>query len=404
MTFFANRDVNRLVAHATLTELAFCFSGLFSAVFLLRIGLSLTEIFLLFGAILLLRLLLRPVVLIVAPAIGSRRSLILGTALLGLQYPALAFVHGIGFALIVYCVVCAFAQVFYWTIYHAFFSALGDAKLRGSQVAERQMLATVADVVGPIGGGLMLTALGPWAAFLTAFAIQIVAAIPLFFVTELPVKRVAPRGVYAAAKSGFWLFACGGWIYCGSGIAWSIIMFRALADRYDAYGGLLAGAALAAALSGMLFGRFIDYGHAVRLAWISGAILAGSLIVKAACGEAPLPVIAVAVVTTALGGLYFLSLLASVYNEAKLASCALRFQFVVEGGWDTGGALASFAAAAICAANLPLQIAVLIALPAVFWQTKLLIASYSRLDAGRAQASTVPVARPIADILEQIRY
>jgi MFS transporter, DHA1 family, inner membrane transport protein len=386
MTFFANRDVNRLVIHATLNELAFCFSGVFSAVFLLRAGLAVSEIFLLFGAVMLLRFVMRPLVLVVAPAIGLRRSLIIGTVLQGLQYPMLALVHGVAPALVGYCVISALGQVFYWTTFHTFFSTLGDSELRGSQVAERQMLGTLADVLGPAAGGVMLAAFGPWPAFLTAFVIEMVAAVPLLYVAEPAVARVAPAGAYAAAKNGFWLFLSGSWIFNTSATAWSIIMFRALSGRYDAYGGLLAAGALAGAMSGMLFGRFIDRGHALRLAWVNGAILVGSLIVKAICGEDALPVIAVALGTTVVGGLYVPSLMTAVYNEAKLAPCPLRFQFAIEGGWDIGGLLACLASAAVCAADGPLQIVILLALPAALWQVRLLIGSYVTLGARQAAA------------------
>ena len=267
MTFFANRDLNHLVVHATLNALAFCFSGVFSALFLLSVGLSLPEIFLVFGAILLLRFVLRPLVLITAPAIGLRRTLMLGTLLNGFQFPMLALVHGVGPALVAYCALTALGQVFYWTTYHAFFSALGDSELRGSQVAERQMLGAVAGVLGPAAGGFMLAAFGPWPAFLTAFVIQIAAVVPLHYVTEPPIARTAPGGIFAAAKTGIKLFVCDGWTINSSMTAWSIIMFRALGSRYDAFGGLLAAAALAGALSGMLLGRFIDRGHALRLTW-----------------------------------------------------------------------------------------------------------------------------------------
>lgn len=63
MTFFLNRDLNRLLAHTTLHTVAWCFCDLFSGVFLLRVGLSAAEVFLVFAAILTLRLALRPLVL-----------------------------------------------------------------------------------------------------------------------------------------------------------------------------------------------------------------------------------------------------------------------------------------------------------------------------------------------------
>src|ERR1700682_2499858 len=110
MPFFLNRDLNHLVVHATLHTLAWGFCGLFSAVFLLRVGLSLPEIFLACAAILVLRLALRPLVLMVAPAVGLRRTLMLGTLLYAFQFPMLAFVHGVGLALGLFCAVTAFGQ------------------------------------------------------------------------------------------------------------------------------------------------------------------------------------------------------------------------------------------------------------------------------------------------------
>ena len=275
MTFFLNRDLNHLVVHATLHSLAWCFCGLFSAVFLLRVGLSLSAIFLASAAILVLRLALRPLVLIVALAIGLRFTLMLGTLLFAFQFPMLAFVHDVGWALGLFCVVAALGQVFYWTTFHAYYAALGDAETRGSQIGEREALGALAGIVGPAAGGVMLAEFGPCPAFLAAFAVEIVALAPLCFVSEPPVARRAPGSLYGSAKTGIWLFFSDGWIVSSSTTAWSIVMFRAAGTRYDTFGGLLAAAALAGALSGVLLGCFIDRGHALRLTWLNAAVLVG---------------------------------------------------------------------------------------------------------------------------------
>ena len=108
-------------------------SNVFSAVFLIRVGLAPVQIFLAFAAILALRFIIRPVVLIAAPAMGLRRALICGTVLCSLSCPVLALVDGIGLALASFIVVSALGQVFYCTCYHVFFSALGDAERRGAR-------------------------------------------------------------------------------------------------------------------------------------------------------------------------------------------------------------------------------------------------------------------------------
>jgi hypothetical protein len=378
MTLFLNRDLNRLLAHTTLHTLSWCLCGLFSGVFLLRVWVSAAEIFLVFAAILTLRLALRPLVLLAARVLGLRLTVVLGTVLFACEFPLLGFVHGVGWALGLFCCVSALGQVFYWTLYHAYFAAVGDAELRGSQVGDREALSALAGILGPAAGGLVLAEFGPWPAFLAAFAIEIVAIVPLSRVSEPPFAREVPGSLYAAGKSGIWLFFSDGWITSSSATAWSIVMFRAAGARFDTFGGLLAAAALAGALSGMLLGRFIDRGHALRLTWVNAAILAGTLILKAICGEGPIAVVLVAICTTILGGLYIPTLMTAVYNEAKASPCPLRFQFAAEGGWDAGGTLSCLVSAAICAASFPLQLVILIAVPMVAWQMRLLAVSYGK--------------------------
>ena len=58
----------------------------------------------------------------------------------------------------------------------------------------------------------------------------------------------------------------------------------------------------------------------------------------------------------------------------------LRFQFVAEGGWDVGGALAGVVAAAICLFGLPVEAAILPALPMMLVQALFLERSYAAQD------------------------
>jgi hypothetical protein len=101
-------------------------SSIFSAVFLIRVGLAPVQIFLAFAAILALRFIIRPVVLIATPAMGLRRALVFGSVLCLLSCLVLALVDGVGLALASFIVVSALGQVFYCTCYYVFFSALGD--------------------------------------------------------------------------------------------------------------------------------------------------------------------------------------------------------------------------------------------------------------------------------------
>lgn len=392
--FFTNPDINLLAIHTSLHKLAWGGSGVFFGVFLYRSGVSLAAVFLTFAAIFALRFVLRPLVLIVVPVIGTRWTLIIGTFLNAMQYPTLARVHGIGSDLVLFCVVAAVGWVFYWTCYHAVFGALGDADRRGSQIGVRQVFGSVAAVLGPALGGIALAVFGPWAAFGAAAAVEAAAIAPLFWISEPRIERMAPRGVYAAARTGVQLFVTDGWIQGASVTAWTIIMYQSLDERFDVLGGALAAATLAGAIGGAVLGRFIDLGHTRRAMWINASVIAVILAVKSVCGGDPVVVVAVAVGATLLGGLYTPSLMIAFYNEAKASPCPLRFQFAAEGGWDAGALCACLAAAALLAVGAPLQTAIALAIPMVPVQARLLDRSYrQRRRAQRDLESLDQVAR-----------
>jgi DHA1 family inner membrane transport protein len=385
--FFANRDINRLAVHAALVSLAWSMAGIFFMVYLLRAGLPPAQVFLAIAAILAFRFALRPLVLTAASAIGMRSTLIVGTFLSAFQFPAIAFVHGVGLALVLFCAVSSISQVFYWTCYHAYFGSLGDIDHRGKQLGARQLLGAMAGVIGPAAGGIMLTSVGPWSAFGAAFVIQIAAIFPLLHVEEPKIVQPSPRGAFAAAKIGIQLFFTDGWIESGSGTAWGIVMFRALDARFDNYGGVLAAAALVGSLGGMVLGRFIDMGHARRSVWLYAVILTAGLILKSIGSGHPFAVVGIAIATTLFSGLYIPYWMTAVYNAGKIAPCTFRFHFACEGGWDAGGVCVSLVAAAACAAAFPLEAVILLALPMVAMQAWLLNASYAGHDRANAAKS-----------------
>ncbi len=389
MKSFANPQIHRLAAHTTLHQLAWWASGVFVVVFLLRAGVAPAAIFLAVAAVRVLRFALRPLVLLVIPAIGLRRTLILATLLFASQYPALALVDGPDATLVFYCAVLALGESFYYPCYHSAFAALGDAEYRGSQLGVTLALSRIASVLGPAVGGVALAAFGPWAAVGTGALIGAAAALPLRGMAEIPVERARAQDIYAAARHGVFLFLTDGWITTCLTVAWDIIMFRALGARYDAFGGALAAAALVGALGGVVLGRFIDTRRARYAGWINAAAAGASVVLKVAAGHAAAAVVLVASLSAILAAIYTPSLMTAVYNDAKRSACPMRFQFAAEACWDIGSVLASLAAAAACAGGLPLQAVIVLALPMIAVQTELLNGRYEAHAAVRASAPPV---------------
>lgn len=345
---------------------------MFTGVFLLRQGLSAAAVFLVFGAVLALRFALRPLALAVAPRIGLKRSLALGCILYAGQYLLLPTIGGLDVWLALYCLVSSVSNVFYWTTFHALFAALSDSARMGRQVGMRQLLTTAASVAGPIAGGALLASHGPWAAFGTAAALMLASILPLVGVHEPGMARAAPDDAYAAGRRAALLFATDGWIGNTAANAWGLTIFQTLGQRYDAFGWLMAAAALAGALGGLALGRFIDLGHGRRAVALN-AVLGSALFLAQAWGAGDVAAVSTLAIAGAFfGALYLPSLMAVVYRAARAAPCVFRFHFVLEGGWDIGGVAGCLAAAALSALGAPPALAIGLAIPALLAQALLL--------------------------------
>ncbi len=389
MAFFRNTTVNLLNLHYGVHALALSGGGAFFAVFLLRAGVPAHGVLASLAAILAGRFLIRPSVLVLGKRYGLKPLVIAGTILTALQYPLLAEVNGVGWPLLVLCLVSSVGDTFYWTSYHAYFASLGDAEHRGHQIGAREAIAALVGIAAPLLTGWALVTLGPRVAFGATAVVLMFSALPLLRTPNVLVVADAP-GALRAALPGILIFAADGWTAAGYVFVWQIALFLSLGESFAAFGGAMAVAAVAGAITGLLLGRFIDAGHGRRAVWLAVGAMAATLIFRANGYGHP----AVAVVANAAGALvnalYTPTLMTAVYNQAQASPCALRFHVATEGGWDAGGAAGCLAAAGLLWAGAPLSSAILLSLLGTTAAFALLRRYY-----GAQAASEVPATTPV---------
>ena len=124
MSFFRNRTVNLLNLHYGVHAIALSGGAAFFSVYLLKAQVGAEGVLLSLAAILLGRLILRPMVIPLGVRFGLRALVIVGTVMSAGQYALLARVHGIGPALYLLCAASAAGDTIYWSAYHAYFAAL----------------------------------------------------------------------------------------------------------------------------------------------------------------------------------------------------------------------------------------------------------------------------------------
>jgi MFS family permease len=357
MAYFRNTTVNLLNLHYGIHSVALSGAGAFYIVYLLKAGVPVPGVLAALALILAGRFVIRPIVVPLAVRFGIRTLVIVGTLLSACQYPLVAQVHGIGWSLLVLCLVSSLGDSIYWSSYHAYFASLGDHEDRGSQIGAREAIAAVVGIVSPIVASAALVAFGAEIAFGLTAIVLMVAAIPILFTPNVRVTGTAP-GAYKAAMTGALLFLSDGWACAGFYFAWQIALFISLGENFLAYGGALALAAVAGAIGSMLLGRHIDAGHGARAVWYAYVSVFFVTVLRVyAPGHAALAVFANAV-GSLVGCLYTPTMMTAVYNQAKRSPCTLRFHVVAEGGWDIGAGSACLLIALLAWLGLPLSVGI----------------------------------------------
>ena len=377
MPFFASRAVNLLNLHYLIAQGAVAGGGAFYAIWMLKAGIALPLVLLAVAVVFAVRFLLRLMILPLAIRLGLKPMVIAGTLLMALVYLALWGVDGLDRSLGRLVLVSAVADVFYWPCYHAYFAALGEAEHRGRQLSVREASAALIGIVAPLAFAALLLRFGAGAAFTVTALVQAAAALPLFFTPQVEVARRAPEA-WRAGLDGAGLFVADGLIQSGFGLVWQLALFLTLNGQVLAYGGAMAGAALAGAVGSVILGRWLDAGKGLRAVALAMGAMAAMVVMRAAVPGHPL----LAVMATALGALasclYTPTLMTAMYNLAKRSPDAMRFHLTAEAGWDGGAILGLVAGAALLRLGAGLGLTLLLPLVGLGLGAQLLRAYFGR--------------------------
>jgi MFS transporter, DHA1 family, inner membrane transport protein len=364
MAFFRNSTINLLNLHYGIHAVAMGGGGAFFAAYLLKSGVSVPMTLVSLALILIGRFAIRPLIVPLAVRFGVRALVMAGTVVCAVQYLVLAEVGGVGTVLFTFCFIAALADTLYWPSYHAYFAALGDPEHRGQQIGVREAIAAGVRIFSPMATAWMLVEFGPRVAFGVTALVVVFAVLPISYTPDVRVARVAP-GAFKAAIPSVLIFIADGWIAAGYVFAWEVALFLALGQDFMAFGGALALAAIAGAISGLVLGRHIDAGHGTWAVLYAFGTLSFIILIRTfAPGDATLAVLANAL--GALGAcLYVPTIMTPVYNEAKKSPDSLRFHVACEGGWDTGGASGLLVSALLVWMGAPLGAVIALSLVGV---------------------------------------
>ncbi|MGH6986982.1 MAG: hypothetical protein ACRED9_09135 [Caulobacteraceae bacterium] len=395
MAFSLSGAVSRVNLHTAIQALAFNSGGIFFIVYLVKRGLSPSMALIAIAAIFAVRFCIRPAILPLAIRVGLLPLLLIGNAIMAIQYPILSLVHGLGPALFALIGISALADIVYWPAYNAYFSAVGDAERRGRQTAAREALTAAAGIIAPLAGGFALARFGAHGTFAAVALVQLAAMAPLIGAPNVKIAPRAAGGAFAGlrlAGLGSILMACDGWLASGLAFVWQIALFAALKESYAAYGGAMALAGVVGASCGLLIGAHVDFGGGRRAAALTFLGMTAIVVLRAASLHSP----ALAVVANAVGALWgglMVPTSTAIYNLAKTAPCPMRFWIVGEGGWDIGCVAGSLLAAGLISIGVSLAVPLLLTI-LVLAASAILVRRYFHQTGKEKTAASAAVGQP----------
>lgn len=354
------RQFRILTVHCILSSFAMSMASGFVGAYLLRMGFSIASTIVMYAILLGIRFMMRAALLPVVRWLGMRRGVLLGRAVMALQFlPLIRADEPLYLGL--WVLIVSAGECIYWPICHAANAVGGGGGRRGWQLALRQIASTGVSVAGPLAGGMILSKMGPGTEFVLAAVLSLLSALPLLWIGPLDLGQVPTmrQSIRIADPVGLCAFAADGWLSGGLGVAWPLILFATLDSSYDALGWAGSAAGVAGALAGLGCGVAIDRGHRTRLAHGVTLALLLSVALRITAGWAPWTGFAANAVGAAVGGAYYPVLMSMIYDRAKRSGSAYQFHLAAEAGWDAGAILGCLTAAAVIASGAPITLAVL---------------------------------------------
>lgn len=267
-----NRNIDLLDLHVGLHRFGANIIDVFGAVYLLGLGLSFSTVALAAAASCVIRMVLRPFSLLLSERIGLRKSLLIGTVVNAGLFLVLAGVSELNPWLFFYVFYSALCNITYWLSFHSYNAAAGDTDKRGRQMGLQLGLVTVARMVAPLVGGILIVHLGFLSLYVVATVVMLAAVGPLFFIEDVvPGRSMGWReAVRTVDKRGLVIQMGDGLLYM-HGFVWTIVLFL-IVGNYVVFGGLVAFELLATAFLFMVLGYFIDKGKG-RVITYAGLVL-----------------------------------------------------------------------------------------------------------------------------------
>ena len=285
----ASKEMKRLMSATVLLDFALATIGLFEPIYLYTLHWSLASISFFYFCVYALTFLILPIGARFAGRIGFRHSILFSTPFLIAYYLSLYAIPRHPLFIVLAVVAYAIQKSLYWPGFDSEMASSGHDGERGRELSNLTSLTSLAAIVGPSFGGVLLGAYGFTIGFAVTALLMLLSNLPLF---SMPPERArdhlpygpALRRVFVKEHRGFTLALAGFGEEYVSMVIWPIFLYVTL-KGFAATGVVVSISILLSTLAILFIGRLSDLQsrHAVlrtgsfftSFSWIVRPLLAG---------------------------------------------------------------------------------------------------------------------------------
>ena len=258
--FLRNKELNELYASMAIRSFAISTISVFVPIYLMNLDYSLVAV-LSFYAIL-----NASHALFVIPAarissiFGFKHSIFFSIPIVILFYVLLHTLGTYGWPLWLLAIIAGVSNALFWMGYHSDFSKVSHERNRGKEIGYAHISATLASVLGPLFGGLILMFTGFQTLFVIVSVLLLASAIPLFFSRDAyESPNISLSRVFTNQKPSNYLAFLGHGIESGvGGILWPLYIFFTVLSSFSALGFVTTLSLLFSLVSIFFIGKFSD--------------------------------------------------------------------------------------------------------------------------------------------------
>jgi hypothetical protein len=383
----SNNTISLLNFHTALWGFGNKIVNIFGPIYMLKLGISLPVVAMVWGSSYVIRFLIRPLSLLWTERIGLKKALILGTLTYAGLFPILYMIRGIDIWFWVLIFYLALSDIAYFLPYHSFYAAAGRSEDRGKQIAIRETLALFFSTSAPIVSGFLAAATGFWAVYATGIFVMFLAALPVLYTDDFKNNKIIgfKEAFQSIDKRGFWMLFYDCLFNQVEAFIWPIFVFFLAADLVQ-FGWLIGLEIFLSSALLLVLGNLADKGNGKKLFHIGvlgvSLVLFGRIFFVSDITGIIISQIAFAIVVV----FYKAPFNMVFYNMAKQTPSTLWFHFFGEAGADAGSVILFFLTALLVHYGIGLQYVLLLAIVGIIPLTVIFDSYFDKLAASAADA------------------